>query len=54
MNVSLLAKWRWRLLNGEIALSKDVLEEKYGHCKEVLLGGVVTPWPRNASVWWKI
>lgn len=53
MNVSLLAKWRWRLLNGEIALSKDVLEEKYGHCKEVLLGGVVTPWPRNASVWWK-
>lgn len=32
MNVSLLAKWRWMLLDGENSLWKEVLEEKYGPC----------------------
>jgi len=53
MNVSLLAKWKWRLLDGEKALWKDVLEGKYGPCKESLLVGGIASWPRNASVWWK-
>lgn len=51
MNVSLLVKWRWRLLDGEIALWKDVLEVKYGPCKECVLEGEVLSWPRYTSVW---
>ncbi|XP_024630578.1 uncharacterized protein [Medicago truncatula] len=51
MNVCLLAKWRWRLLDEENALWKDVLEEKYGPCKECLLEGGGTSWPRFTSVW---
>jgi len=31
VNVSLLAKWRWRLLNGENMLWKEVLIAKYGN-----------------------
>lgn len=53
MNVSLLAKWRWRLLDGENALWKDVLEEKYGPCKGCMLVGGAPSWPRFTSVWWK-
>jgi len=30
MNASLLAKWRWRLLDGNGALWKDVLFARYG------------------------
>jgi len=51
--VCLLAKWRWRLLDGEKALWKDVLENKYGPCKDRVLDGSVTSWPRFSSVWWK-
>ena len=52
-NLSLLAKWRWRLLQGDNALWREVLEERYG-CKvgEKLVGGV-RGWPNNASRWWK-
>jgi hypothetical protein len=31
VNVSLLAKWRWKLLVGENMLWKEVLMEKYGN-----------------------
>jgi len=43
VNISLLAKWRWRLLNGENALWKEVLIEKYGPnaCDVVEEGGGV-------------
>jgi len=51
MNVCLPAKWRWRLLEGENALWKDVLEEKYGSCKECVLEGGVTSWSRFTLVW---
>jgi len=30
VNLSLLAKWRWRLLQNEGGLWKEVLVEKYG------------------------
>lgn len=41
VNVSLLAKWRWRLLNEDHALWKEVLVEKYGnHIGNVVEGGV--------------
>jgi hypothetical protein len=53
MNVSLLAKWRLRLLDGDNALWKDVLEEKYGPCKGCMLDGDAPSWPRFTSVWWK-
>jgi len=53
MNVSLLAKWRWRLLDGERSLWKEVLEEKYGPCMGRLLEGGNSSWPRFASLWWK-
>ncbi|KEH35783.1 hypothetical protein MTR_3g102690 [Medicago truncatula] len=53
MNLSLLAKWRWRLLNGEDALWKEVLEERYGRevCTKLEGGGDYCM--RNASKWWK-
>ena len=41
MNVSLLAKWRWRLLDGKNALWKNVLQAKYGNCVGRLVEGVV-------------
>jgi hypothetical protein len=53
MNVSLLAKWHWRLLDGEKALWKDVLEVKYGPCVGTLLEGGSRTWPRHSSCWWK-
>lgn len=53
MNVSLLAKWRWRLLDGERTLWKEVLNAKYGHCVGRLLERESMVWPRHASSWWK-
>jgi hypothetical protein len=53
MNECLLAKWRWRLLDGEKALWKDVLEDKYDPCKDRVLDGGATSWARFSSVWWK-
>jgi len=38
MNISLLAKWRWRLLHGEEALWKSVLVQKYGGGYPKLIG----------------
>ncbi|MCH84888.1 LINE-1 reverse transcriptase like, partial [Trifolium medium] len=53
VNLSLLAKWRWRLLQREPALWKDVLVAKYGeHIKyKVVLEGVC--FPAYSSRWWK-
>jgi len=53
MNVSLLAKWQWRLLDGEKSLWKEVLEEKYGPYVGVVLEGSNGSWPRYVSLWWK-
>ena len=54
MDISLLAKWRWRLLDGEKALWKRGLEVKYGKCEGTLLGGEsIMEWPRTSSLWWK-
>jgi hypothetical protein len=53
MNLSLLAKWRWRLLEGENSLWKEVLEDKYGPCVGRVLEGDNSSWPRFASTWWK-
>ncbi|CAJ2628200.1 unnamed protein product [Trifolium pratense] len=54
VNLSLLMKWRWRLLQREdVGLWKDVLAAKYGNhilMKAVWPSGTI---PHNASLWWK-
>jgi hypothetical protein len=53
VNTSLLAKWRWKLLNDEPALWKDVLIARYGGRagSSVSLNGSVGG--SSISVWWK-
>jgi len=53
LNVSLLAKWKWRLLDGEMALWKEVLVEKYGPQVTAMVDGELCTHWRNASSWWK-
>jgi hypothetical protein len=53
MNTSLLAKWRWRWLDGEMTLWKRVIHEKYGIQYGSLLEGRTMVWPRYTSLWWK-
>ena len=53
MNISLLAKWQWRLLDGDMALWKDVLNAKYGLNVGSLLVGGLSGNLRLASYWWK-
>jgi hypothetical protein len=53
VNISLLAKWHWRLLGGGDALWKDVIRSKY---EEEVFGKVDwgegnKPW--FSSLWWK-
>jgi hypothetical protein len=52
VNISLLAKWRWRLLENDKAMWKEVLKSKYGASVtgSVTLGDDYKPW---YSVWWK-
>jgi len=52
VKVSLLAKWRWRLLDGEKALWKEVLDVKYGPGVARLVEDVEGEWPRYTSLWW--
>jgi hypothetical protein len=53
VNISLLTKWRWRLLDSTNAVWKDVIKCKYGEVvsKRVELGEECMPW--FASLWWK-
>jgi len=39
VNISLLAKWRWRFLQNDVALWKEVLVEKYVNHMGELMGG---------------
>jgi hypothetical protein len=53
VNISLLAKWRWRLISGGNALWIDVIKSKYG---EQVIGKLewedrYKPW--FSSLWWK-
>jgi hypothetical protein len=49
VNLSLLAKWRWRLLNEENVLWKEVIGEKYDANVSNLVGGGNDVWPRLSS-----
>lgn len=53
VNLSLLAKWRWRLLNENNVLWKEVLGEKYVANVSNLVEGGTVGCPRLASRWWK-
>jgi len=53
VNLSLMAKWRWRLIHGESMLWKEVLCDKYGsHVLNVLEDGSII-WAGYDSKWWK-
>jgi hypothetical protein len=53
VNISLLAKWRWKLLDNKQAVWKDVLISKYGVnvVGKVDIGEENKPW--FSSLWWK-
>ncbi|WJX67033.1 hypothetical protein P8452_51532 [Trifolium repens] len=53
VNISLLVKWRWRLLEDDHVLWKEVLKGKYGEgvIGRVELGDESKPW--YSSTWWK-
>lgn len=53
VNVSLLAKWRWRLLIGEDTLWNEVLMEKYGNNIGDLVEGGGDVRVAISSRWWK-
>jgi hypothetical protein len=53
VNLSLLAKWKWRLLQEGAPLWKLVLREKYGENISGVNPVVETRWPRFVSGWWK-
>jgi hypothetical protein len=53
VNISLLSKWRWRLLDNTNVVWKDVIKSKYGGnvVGRVELGDDCKPW--YASLWWR-
>jgi hypothetical protein len=53
VNISLLTKWRWRLLHEDHGVWKEVLKSKYGSgvVGSTVLGEENKPW--FASLWWK-
>jgi hypothetical protein len=53
VNISLLAKWRWKLLSCDRALWKDVIIAKYGS-EIVGVGNLgVSQIHHDASIWWR-
>jgi hypothetical protein len=53
VNLSLLAKWKWHLLQEEQPLWKRVLIDKYGDHVSGLAPGEGVRWPRFTSLWWR-
>jgi len=53
VNLSLLAKWRWRMLQGEDLLWMEDLLEKYGPSICGILDWSDAVWPHFASNWWR-
>jgi hypothetical protein len=53
VNISLLSKWRWRLLEDDKVMWKEVLKGKYGALVtgSISIGDSCKPW--FSSVWWK-
>jgi hypothetical protein len=53
VNSSLLIKWRWKLLQKENAVWKDVLEAKYGSIVRHKVNWSGCHFSNRASCWWK-
>jgi hypothetical protein len=53
VNRSLLIKWRWKLLNNDEAVWKDVLVAKYGPDVRHIVHWFDFHIPARASCWWK-
>jgi hypothetical protein len=53
VNISLLTKWRWRLLSVDQSMWKKVIIGKYGQsaCGKVVIGEENKPW--FSSLWWR-
>jgi hypothetical protein len=53
VNISLLAKWRWKLLVDDQAVWKEVVKSKYGNdvCGKTEIGDEHRPW--FSSLWWR-
>jgi hypothetical protein len=52
-NLSLLSKWKWRLLADEEASWMELLRYRYGSLPSLLLGGVHGNNRYQESTWWK-
>jgi hypothetical protein len=52
-NLSLLSKWKWRLLSDEEASWTDLLRFRYGHFPTLLLGGAASNNRNKESIWWR-
>ncbi|MCH79641.1 LINE-1 reverse transcriptase like, partial [Trifolium medium] len=53
MNLSLLAKWRWRILQNERCLWREVIAARYGVHISFSADWAGLSFPSNSSVWWK-
>jgi hypothetical protein len=53
MNLSLLAKWRWRILQNESSLWREVVTARYGDCISFSADWSALQFPSNSSNWWK-
>jgi hypothetical protein len=53
MNLSLLAKWRWRILQNERSLWREVIADRYGDQIAVRANWTDIHFPSNSSTWWK-
>lgn len=53
VNLSLVAKLKWRLLQEDMTLWKVVLREKYGDSISGFPPVEGVRWPRFSSIWWK-
>ncbi|CAL0303504.1 unnamed protein product [Lupinus luteus] len=52
-NLSLLGKWRWRLLSDSGSMWVRVLRSRYGYGRRMLVGTGEGDWFRKGSVWWR-
>jgi hypothetical protein len=53
VNLSLLIKWRWRLIHSSQAFWKKILVARYGAEVRSKVHWCGVPLPYNASLWWK-
>jgi hypothetical protein len=53
MNLSLLAKWRWRILQNERSLWREVTADRYGDRIAFRANWTDIHFPFNSSTWWK-